>query len=277
MSKQKLSIPKGKNELGGDLEGLLGDSSLIFLPREKIEEHEYAISGEGHEPGIIDVFGKKVGIVMKKELRGALMDPSGDDLGILENARNSFASYVQGIYGGKGKIPCEASFGRLIEDSYINSLIMNILKFPTDNINHGSLRELGLDIPAVLSIANKAMSAYCKEYSSLDLNGGFVCIDSVGGGRHSTYSGNSSSVDLSSDICKAGSHYKLNLKAKNLQKEIQKKLPVLSKEYSCLESEAVHLMTMHNPLLNKTGATNLFRMMLNLGGLYTKEKPLPLK
>jgi len=115
------------------------------------------------------------------------------------------------------------------------------------------------------------------ESLSLNLSGGLGNIDSVGGGSSATYSGSSESVDISSDVCEAGSHLKLNLKIENIQKSVQRELPVLSEEYSALELQAVRLMRNHNSSVSERKATNLFRMTLNLGGLYDKEKPLPLK
>ncbi|MEA3378362.1 MAG: hypothetical protein U9Q69_01860 [Nanoarchaeota archaeon] len=275
--KQKLNYQKDKDEFVENLEYLLDGSPLCFLTKEKIIEHEHDISGQGYEPGVIDVFGEKVGVIMKRELKGSLLDPSEDDLDILANARNSFSDYVRNAYSDKKKIPCESSFGRFIEDSYINSLIMNIFRFPTNELNYERLVELGLNRPEVLNIANSALSAYSKEDISLDLTGGFGNVDSVGGGSSSTYSGHSSSVDLSSDVCHVESHYKLNLKIKKLQQEIQKDVPLLSEKYFKLESKAKHLMMDYNPSLSQLKATNLFRMMLNLGGLYGRGKPLPLK
>ena len=91
------------------------------------------------------------------------------------------------------------------------------------------------------------------------------------------YSGDSSSIDMSSDVCEAGSHHKLNVKTEEIQKEIQKMVPLLPEKYQLLEDRAVRIMMKHNSNLTEQTAANLFRMFLNLGGVYEKGNALPIK
>ena len=276
MSKIKIKFPKGRDYIKDYIDGLeekLQDSPLTFVPKEEIEKYEFDIEHAGYNPGVIDVFGNKVGVVMKQELRGALMDPSSDDLETLTSAGNTYRDFAIKKYGEKAKIPAETSFGRFIEDSTINSLIGNIFKFPTGEINIEKLRIYGLDKKEVLELADQAYNVHSQTLGSLNLGGAGSKLDTVGG-TSKEYSGSSDSVNLSSDICESGSHLKLNIKYNKLQKEVQKNIPVFSEGYSDLERRAVDLMLNHNDSLSKQIATNLFRMYLNFGGLYDKGKAL---
>ena len=278
MSKIKINLPQKEKEYISGLEEKLQDSPFVFVAKEEIEKYEFDLENAGYNPGIIDVFGNKVGVIMKQELRGALLDPSSDDLEGLTSAGNAYRDFAAAKYGEKAKIPPETSFGKLIQDSKINSLIMNIFRFPKDEINSEKLNLYGLDKKEVLELANQAYKNYSQTTGSLEIGGGMGCLDSVGGkGLSKDYSGNSDSVDLSSDVCEAESHYKLNMKFEKLQKDIQKNLPVLSQEYRSLETQAIKIMREHNPKLTKQIATNLFRMFINLEGLYKKGNALPIK
>jgi len=274
MSKQYLHHKQRGRDFAEDLESLMNGSPLAFTNPEHIKIHEREIESSGLVPAIVDVFGHKVGVVMKNELRGAILDPSADDLDVLEAARDSYTTYVCERYGSKARIPSEATLGRTIHESYVNSLIGNILEFPRDVLNERKLEQYGLRDEKVLSLADKAFKEYCGTSSSLNLGGSLGCVDSVGG--TGTVSGRTDTVNLSEDVCEAGSHYKLNLKCRRIQEDVQKEVPVLSHQYTQIESEAVKLMRKYCPRLTQKTATNLFRMFLNLGGAYNEGKPLPL-
>ncbi len=277
MNKIKIEQPRREENYIGELEEKLQDSPLTFVPKKEIERYQIEIEHAGYEPVLIEVFGEEIGVVMKQELRGALIDPSGDDVDTLTSAGNSYGKYASKKYGENAKIPNQTSFGRFIEDSKINSLIMNIFRFPTNEINSEKMQEYGLDREDVLGLANKAYRVYCETTGSLDIGGGMDCLDSVGGKISKNHGGNSDSVDMSSDVCHAGSHYKLNFKTERIQKDAQKPLPVFSEEYISYERQAVEIMRKHNPRLTEQTATNLFRMFLNLGGGYDSGKALPIK
>jgi len=261
------------------IERNLEDSPLVFVPKEEVEKFEFDIEHAGYNPGVIDVLGNKVGVILKQELRTSLMDPSSDDLETLTAAGNYYSNFATNKYGDKAKIPAETSFGRFIEDSKIHSLIGNIYKFPTNEINKEKMEKYGLFNEEILSLANEAYKTYCQTSGSLDLGGGMNSLDSVGGSpsKSKRYSGNSDSVDVSSDVCEVGSHYKLNTKIETVQKEVQKKMPVLNEEYSFFENKATQLMRKNYPELTEQTATNVFRMFLNLGGVYDNDKALPIK
>ena len=137
------------------------------------------------------------------------------------------------------------------------------------------MRTYGLDQRDVLDLANLAYQSYCRTTGQLAIGSGVECLDSVGASKQ--YSGSSDSIDLASDVCYEGSHWKLKLELEKIQKQIQKELPMLSEEYQSLETRAVKLMMNHNSDLTEQLATNLFRMYINLGGLYNHGKALPIK
>jgi len=275
MNKIIIKQPEKERDYIGGLEEQLKNCPLIFIPEKDVRMFEHEIGHAGYVPAVVKVLGQSVGIVMKSELRGAIIDPSEDDLHNLTSALGYYVTYASAKYGEKGRIPSETSLGRFIEDSMISSLISNIIKYPTNRINSEKMRTYGLDQRDVLDLANLAYQSYCRTTGQLAIGSGVECLDSVGASKQ--YSGSSDSIDLASDVCYEGSHWKLKLELEKIQKQIQKELPMLSEEYQSLETRAVKLMMNHNSDLTEQLATNLFRMYINLGGLYNHGKALPIK
>jgi len=301
MSKQKI-IPKTGREERSSLEDTLGSSPLAFVPLKYVQRASASIEAEGYEPGSVNVFGNRVDFIATRELADSLVDPQENHLNVLEGAREYYFDYLRGCSKTNGIVPCETSFGQLLDDSYIRCLTANILEFPTDEVNTGKLREYGLLDKRVHELAAKALTTYCRRPVDFHLDSSISCVNSV---KTKPFFKPEKEVRVGEEVvektvrrrvkvgekkCEVASHYELKPIYKTIQETVQERVrvarevevqkqidvPIVPTDYSGIEQEAVGIMRDINPDLDVRGATNLFRMTLNLGGGYQAGEALPI-
>jgi len=242
----------------------LEKNSLYFL---KKREEEYYPDAQS-----IEVFGEKLYVLMKSKLEGALLDPNSDDLETLRKARDYSKNELKRMFSKLQLNPNKSNFNKTLDDKYLSSLSMNIIKYPLDIPFKENLKKIGLEDSKIKKCYAQAAAAWLGEPGDLDLFGMVSKLEKI-----STWSGNSDIVDLSVDNCESGSHYILKADIKKQQFEVQKKA-VVSEEYSLIEQKIVNYIKSNagdSKIVNN--AENFIRMFLNLSCLYDKNKPLPLK
>lgn len=267
--KSKIKI-QPKSNLEEKIEIELKENKILLLEKKKFlklkesipEDVEYA---EVSLPG-----GTSYYAIIKQELRDALFDPSSNDLDILRKARDALRGTIRKS-GGKLMIK-ESPIERSIDDRYINSLIMNIIKYPEDRPFTKNLKQLGLYNKDIRKLYEQGLAAWLGTDASLDLEGFGNNIEKVG------YTGVDSIVDLKTELCGEGSHYKLNVKARKIQKTVSKEAVKINEEYIKIENKIVEwIMANTKNNLIKNNAKNLVRMTLNLFCLYDGGKPFPIE
>lgn len=266
-NKKKINLEKIVNEeeiLLGKIQEDLEGNKIYFLKKD--EKDYYPDASE------IDVFGRKLYVLMKEEFRGALFDPSSDDLETLRKSRNYSKGELKQLFSKTKLNPEMCNFIRTIDDKYISSLTMNIIKYPADIPFKENLKEMGFENPEIKKYYAQATAAWLGQPSDLDLKGMTSKLDKI-----TSWSGSSDAVDLSVENCEKGSHYVLKADVKKKQQKAQKDA-VIHENYSSIETKIADYIRANSTNEKITNNTeNLIRMFLNLSCLYDKNKPLPLK
>lgn len=258
------------------------DGVFEFFEPEKIDEMKDRVDKGGlpYDVAELDLLGKKYGIVMKESLAGALLDPSAGDADVLRKAGEKTNAVLKGAFAKRKLEPLGSNFERTLFKSYVNSLLMNLFKYPTDEMNGETLETLGLNNKEISKLYVNAAAAW------LGTEDGLEKITSTAGMAASTqlnkvgYTGKSERVDLSADMCESGSHYTLKLRSSVQQMAVQVTAPELSQGYLEAEEKIVEYV-MGNSSSDSTvagrHARNMVRLYLNLAKCYDAGKPLPIE
>ncbi len=252
--------------------------ALKFLDRSKLEEVKDIenITGGEYRAAKIDLAGKEYGIVMKGSLSDAILDPSGDDADLLREAGRTTIGALKKAFGKQQLKPLESNFEQTLFDKYLSSLLMNLVRYPSDELNSKTLRELGVYNSDVSKQYVNAAAAWLGTSEGLEgivKQGGVTShLQNIG------YTGKGENVDLSVQQCHSGSHYVLKANSNKKQISVQVNAPELEKAYQEAENNIVYYIQNHATSdIVKGHARNLVRLYLNLTALYKSDKPLPLE
>ncbi len=273
MNKRKIDLEKilleQNKEHNNNQEKQIGDKvnehGLYFLKEN--EEKQYPDANE------IEIFGKKIYVIMKEKLVGALFDPSSDDLETLRKARNYASNKLKKIFSKTKLNPEMSNFKATLDDKYTSSLVMNLIEYPSDKPYIENIKEIGFENPEIKKYYVQVASAWLGSPIDIDFGGMMGKVDKI-----STWKGSAETIDLFVEQCEKGSHYVLKLDVKKMQDQVQKQAIEITKEYGEIEEQIVNYIKQNATNYKMANnAENMVRMFLNLSVLYDKGKPLPLK
>jgi len=268
--KRKIEIKPEDKELNDRIANDLEDSGMSLISLEELQEYEDLFDEFGLEYGTLDICGRKYGIVMKQSLRDALFDPSSDDLDTLRKARDYLRDKLRAS-GGKIMIK-ESPLERSINDRYLSSLVMTIIKYPTDKPFRENLEQLGVYDEEIRKLYAEALSAWLGEPTDLNFDNMTTHVKKVG------YTGSTETINLDLVTCGNLSHYVVVVDVRKKQEKVNKEVIELSKEYLEIENKIVEYINEYaRDEKIRNNSRNLVRMFLNLSVLYDKGKPLPIR
>ncbi len=249
------------------------DGILEFFDPDKIKDVEEIIP-DSYLISELELLGKKYGIIMKQQLAEAILDPNENDANILKEAGERTRQKLSEAYEKKKLKPLESNFEKTLFKAYLNSLIMNLVKYPKDELNEETLTALGLKNPEISKLYVQAAAAWLgsdEESEKVIQSKGIISkIDKIG------YSGKEERIDLSIEQCHKGSHYVLKTKINKQQLDVQIEVPKISQKYFEIENEIIKNINTENETI-RNNAVNLIRLYLNMTLFYDKGKPLPLE
>ncbi|MEM2089883.1 MAG: hypothetical protein QXL88_02220 [Candidatus Pacearchaeota archaeon] len=252
------------------------DGILEFFDHNKIKDVEEWIDGSEYTVAEIELLGKKYGVIMKDSLANALLDPQAGSANILREAGRKVLEKLVSAYGKRQIKPLETNVEKTIFKNYVSSLLMNLVKYPTDELNEETLRDLGLYDEKIRKLYVRAAAAWLgsvKETEKIINAKGIISkLEKVG------FTGKKEEVDLSIDTCRKESHYVLKPVINKKQINVQMEVPKISEQYIEIEDKIVDYIIKNssNPII-RNNARNLVRLYLNITSFYDKNKPLPLE
>lgn len=266
--KKKIELPEADEDIEDRIAKEIAKYGLAFIKLEETKDYEDI--GNVIE---INHLGKKYYALIKQELSDALLDPSEDDLSYLKNARDRVRGTITTNFG---KIQLkESSFERTLSDKYLSSLVMNIIKYPTDE-PHENLKKLGIGNKDIEKLYVEAAAAHLG--SPVDIDFSRFGVHNLEKISTKAYSGTSDDTVVNHETCYEGSHYVLSLSTKEKQEKVQKEAASIDQKYLDIEKKIVEWINANtNDEIIINNATNLVRMFLNLAVLYDKNKALPIE
>lgn len=281
--KTYLEMPMEKQER--DLPELLlklleEDGVFEFFEAGKIDEVKARVDWESlpYEVAEFDLLGQKYGIVMKESLAGALLDPSAGDADVLRRAGEKTNDVLKGAFSKRKLKPLESNFERTLFKSYVNSLLMNLFKYPTDEMNGETIETLGLNDREISKLYVNAAAAWLDTGDGLERITGTSGMASSAALNKVGYTGKSEKVDLSTERCHSGSHYTLTVRSSVRQIAVQIQAVQPTQSYLEAEEKIVgHILGNASDAVASRHAKNMVRLYLNLAKCYDAGKPLPLE
>lgn len=251
------------------------DGILEFFDYDKIRKMQN-LEIDNYEVAELELLGKKYGVIMKKSLASALLDPQANDANILKEAGKKVNEALASAYKKTQLKPLETNLEKTIFKSYLSSLIMNLVEYPTDKPNEETLRQLGLYNPEISKLYANAAAAWLGSYVDVEkitaFSGTVSKLEKIG------YTGKTEKVNLATESCRSESHYVLKTSINKQQIDVQIEIPKISDDYIKIEDEIVeYIMKNSNDPIVRENARNLVRLYLNMTILYDKNKPLPLE
>jgi len=238
---------------------------------------ENAITDSGYTAAEIDIMGQKYGVIMKNELCDAMIDPSGEDANVLKSAGKGLCNKLACAYTKKQLKPLETSLERTLFNRYVSSLLMNLVKYPTDEPNEEVLAELGLNDKEISKLYIRAAAAWLGSTSGVEKV--VKSINIVSSIENISFTGKKT-VIINMDIhsCREGSHYVLKLSCNRQQTNVQLDVPKLSETYKEIEEQITSFVIRNaKSEIVRENAVNLIRLYLNTTVCYEAGKPLPLE
>lgn len=215
--------------------------------------------------------GKQHYIIMKEELRNALFDPSADDIDVLRKGRDCLRDFL--IKSGGKLMIKESVLERSVNERYISSLIMNIIKYPEGVPFIEKLEQLGFYNENIRKKYEEAAIAWAGKDVSFDFENFGNYIEKV------NYTGGDCiGFSVDKEICEEKSHYVLNIKTRELLEQVNKKVPKINENCSEKLREIVEFVQINAKEESiKNNALNLVIMVLNIFCLFKIGKPFPIE
>jgi hypothetical protein len=263
-----------EKELPEKIRRLIDEEGILeFVEIEKLEEIPDI---EGYTKATIELMGRKYGVIMKEQLANALLDPSADDANIVREAGKKTYQTLKEAYGKKKLTPLESNFERTLFKTYLSSLLMKIVRYPTDQLNEETLEALGLKNENIAKLYASASIAWLGDDRGVEnvvkTKGITSKLEKI------SYTGRAEKVDLSEERCHSGSHYVLKVNFNKKQEEVQINVPEIKQEYLEIENQIVeHIINNTDDPIIKNNARNFVRLYLNITSFYEAGKPLPLE
>ena len=266
--KIKIEPQEGETEIETIMRylGVKEERQVMFEDEMNIFDEEEIAKLPGYQAVPIDVCGKKVNTIMKDRYAGALADPSGDDSDILKGGYHEIGNYL-----GKKQVDIHSTMiGKRNLDMYVSSLIMMLVKYPSDMENEEVLKQMG--------IYDEGLSKLYAEASTTAFG---VPITTASGSlsdniTNISFTGSSTKIKMTAHVCEKGSHYALEKSVDKIQKQVNIQIPKLQESYTKLENTIVEYIEKNATESVVTNARNLVRMYLNMKQGYKAGKALPI-
>lgn len=251
------------------------DGLLDFFDYNKISDVERALP-ESYQVAELELLGVKYAVIMKDTLASALLDPQAGDANDLKESGKIVRDRLINAYGKKQLKPLESNIEKTIFKTYLSSLLMNLVKYPTNKPDEETLNELGLFDKDISKLYVNAAAAWLGTDEGSDVIKGVSGI--VSKLERIGYTGKDEKVDLSVETCHAGSHYVLKPQLRKQQINVQIQIPKINENYLEIEDRIVaHIQRDSTKEIIKQNARNLVRVYLNTALFYDRNKPLPLE